>query len=205
MSKLITKLVGVFVVCAGLTLLVQSSPVSAATDTAALDATVSTTLTLGLSANSMNFGNLTPGTPLKGTGGIIATVNTSAADGYLLGISDGVASPNSCLRHTDTVTYIPDYIGTITTPTTWTGTGLGFTVYAADTNKEAKWGTGTTYNDSNNKYAGIPETTTTFHSSPGYKAVDDTTSFAFELDAPNDQKTGNYSGDITITATAVVS
>lgn len=205
MSKLITKLVGVFVVCVGLMIAARPSSVLAATDTAALDTTVSTTLTLGLSSNAMNFGNLSPGTPLKGTGGIIATVNTSAADGYLLGISDGIPAPDSCLVHTDGVTYIEDYLGTITTPTLWSGTGLGFTVYAADTNKEAKWGTGTTYNDSNNKYAGVPQTTTTFHSSPSYKAVDDTTSFAFELDAPNDQKTGNYSGDITITATAVVS
>lgn len=176
----------------------------AATDTVTLDTTVSTTLTLGISPGSISLGNLVPGTPVVGASGVVITVNTSADSGYLLGVSDGVTGSNSALLHTDATTRIADYAGTIATPTAWVGTGLGLTVYAADTNKEVKWGTGTTYNDANNNYAGVPETTTTFHSSPGFKVGDDTTSIGFKVDVPNDQKTGDYSGNVTITATAVV-
>lgn len=200
----ILKLVTLSIVAIGVIGLCQHNSAQAATDAASLDTTVSTTLTLGVSPGSISLGNLIPGTPVVGASGVVITVNTSADSGYLLGVSDGVTGSDSALLHTDTTTRIADYAGTIAIPTTWTGTGLGFTVYAADTNKEAKWGTGTTYNDANNNYAGVPETTTTFHSSPGFKAVDDTTSVGFKVDVPNSQKTGNYSGNVTITATAVV-
>jgi len=43
------------------------------------------------------------------------------------------------------------------------------------------------------------------HTSSGYKSGDDITGIAFILDVPPNQKTGNYSGSVTITATAVVS
>ena len=179
---------------------------SAATDTVSLETDVSAAMTFSITTgDTVDFGTLTPGTPiLAPSSGTIATCTTSAANGYTLGLHDGVASTDSALLHTDASTRIADYAGTIGTPTSWTGTGLGITLFAADINKEAKWGTGTTYNDANNKYAGIPETATTAHTVTGYHAGADTSSWAFELDAPSSQKTGTYSGSVTFTATAVL-
>jgi hypothetical protein len=106
--------------------------------------------------------------------------------------------------HTDATTYIPDYTGTVAVPTTWTGTGLGLTLFAADSTKEVKWGAGTTFSDALNKYAGAPLAATTAHTVIGFKAGADTSSWAFKLDVPNSQKTGAYSGNIIFTATAVL-
>jgi len=118
-----------------------------------------------------------------------------------LKISDSVAGSDSALLHTDTATRIADYAGTIAVPTSWTGTGLGICVYAADTSKEAKWGTGTTETDSNNKYAGIPQTATEIHN-VGSAVTNDDTSIGYKLNVPTSQKTGAYSGVVTYTAVA---
>lgn len=165
------------------------------------------TLQMSVSANSYAFGNLTPGTPLKGSGGIDVNITTSAANGYNLGISDGISGNDSALVHTDTTTRIPDAVALIVAPALWVGgttKGLGATVYSATTLKEVKWGAGTTYNHANNKYAAIPETATTLHSSAGYKEGIDTTSISFIIDVANSQKTGAYAGDVILTATAVL-
>lgn len=161
------------------------------------------TITTG---GTVSFGNLTPGTPIPApSSGTIASVTTNSANGYTVALSDGVASTNSSMVHTDTTTRIADYAGTIASPTTWTGTGLGATLYAADSNKStATWGAGTTYNDALNEYAGIPETATTAHTVTGYHASADTSSWAFKIDVPNTQKTGSYSGSVTFTVTAVL-
>lgn len=179
----------------------------AATDTITLSTDVQTSLALNLGSGTYSFGNLTAGTPKYGSSGIVASVTTNASNGYTLGISDAVSGSNSALLHTDTTTRIADAAAAIASPALWvsgTTKGLGVTVFAADTSKEAAWGTGTTYNDANNKYAGIPETATTIHTSTAYKTGADTTSLAFVVDVPADQKAGTYSGDSTITATAVL-
>jgi hypothetical protein len=169
-----------------------------------LSTTVQTYMTFSITAGStVTFGNLTPGTPICFATGTVASVTTNAANGYTLGVSDGVASSNSALVQSGT--YITDYAGTIATPTLWTGTGLGTGLYAADTNKGAKWGSGATVCDSNNKYAGVPEAATTAHTVTGYHSGADTSSWSFKVDAPNTQKTGAYSGAVTFTATAVLS
>jgi hypothetical protein len=169
---------------------------------------VQTSLALTLSGNTYAFGNLTSGTPKKGTAGIDIDVTTNASNGYTLGIHDGIASPNSSMLHTDLVTRIAKYTsGDITTPALWnTGVseGVGVTLYAADTTKEGKWGAGTTFDDALNKYAAVPQAATTFHTSAAYKVGADTSSIAFEVDVPADQKAGTYSGNVTITATAVL-
>lgn len=177
----------------------------AATDTVTVSTTVQEYMAFSItSGDPMALGNLTPGTPVTGAAGSVASCTTNAANGYTLGLSDGSAT-NSALLHTDTTTYIADYAGTIATPTTWTGTGLGISLYAADTNKEAAWGTGTTYNDANNKYAGIPLAATTAHTVTGFHATADTSSWGWKADVGNTQKTGVYSGNVTFTATAVLS
>ncbi len=180
--------------------------VNAATRDVNLTATALPYITLDISSNAaVAFGNLTPGSPVTNPiGGSVASVSTNAANGYTLGVSDGSAT-NSALIHTDATTYIDDYAGTIAVPTIWSGTGLGLTLFAADSSKEIKWGTGTTYADILNKYAGIPATATTAHTVTGVLGGADTSSWGFKLDIPNVQKTGSYSGTVIFTATAVLS
>lgn len=178
----------------------------AATHDVTLTTTVLQYLTFDITAGgeTVAFGNLTPGTPIKApSAAVIANVTTNAANGYTLGLSDGIASTNSSMLHTDAATYITDYAGTLATPTVWSGTGVGVTNFVGD-HKDAKWGTGTTYGDALNKYAGIPQTATTAYTATGFTAASDPSSWAFEIDVPNTQKTGAYSGNITFTATAVL-
>ena len=176
---------------------------AATTGTATLSTDVQQYIALTITAgSSVEFGNLTPASPITApVGGTVASVATSASNGYTLSLSDG-SGTNSAMVHTDTTTYIADYAGTITTPTTWTGTGVGISLFAADTTKEAKWGTGTTYNDANNKYAGVPANATVAHTVATYSEGADTSTWAFKVDVLNSQKTGTYSGDVTFTATA---
>ena len=172
-----------------------------------VSASVQTAMTFSTSAgDTAAFGSLTPGSPIASPAtGTVLSVTTNAANGYTIGVSDSKTTTNSALLHTDTSTYVADYAGTIATPTSWTSTGLGLTLFAADTNKESAWGTGTTYDDSNNKYAGVPQNATTAHTVTGYHSGADTSSWAFKLDVPGTQKTGSYSGTVTFTSTAVLS
>jgi len=181
--------------------------VNAETDDITLSTDVQTSLALSLSSNTYPFGNLTAGTPRMGSSGVEIDVTTNASNGYSIGISDGVAGGDSALLHTDTLTRIADATASIASPELWvfgTTKGLGVTVYSADTGKEAKWGTGTTYNDANNKYAGVPETATVIHASTGYKTGSGTTDVAFVVDVEAGQKAGSYSGNAVVTATAVL-
>jgi hypothetical protein len=109
--------------------------------------------------------------------------------------------------HTDTTTYIPDMAnGSLAVPVAWTSgttTGVGINMYAADTTKEAGWGTGATWCDVGDKYAPVPAATTVGHTVTGYHASADTSTWSWRLNVVNSQKTGVYSGSETETATAV--
>lgn len=205
-----TFLVGIFVFASGI-FSIQGNPIpqaqAANPESISLSVTVVQYLALTTTAGAtVAFGSLTPGTAIPAPAtGTIESVTTNAANGYTLGAYDSATTTNSALLHTDTTTYIADYAGTITTPTDWTGTGLGLTLYAATTTKEAKWGTGTTYNDVLNKYAGLPETAATVHTVTGYHAGADTSSWAYKINVANTQKTGAYSGTMYFSATAVLS
>lgn len=192
----------------GAVIFIDLNQVAADTHNVSMSTSVQASLSMDITAgDTVAFGALTPGVPIAAPAtGTIVTVQTNAANGYTLGVSDGVAGSNSCLLHTDTVTRITDVTsGTIGTPELWgASTGLGITLYAADTNKEAKWGTGVTYDDANNKYAAIPETATTAHTVTGVVVGNNTSSWAYKLDVPASQKTGLYAGQMTFTATAVI-
>lgn len=186
---------------------VQAAPVE---HDVTLTTTVTEYITLDISgpaADTVAFGNLTPGTPICYNTGTVATVSTNAANGYTLGLDDNTAAPDSSMLHTDTATHIPKMTnGTIATPVVWgTNYGVAIGLYAADTTKEAKWGTGTTVCDANNKYSAVPETATTAHTAAGGTKSADTSSWSFKIDVQNTQKTGAYSGTVTYTATAVLS
>jgi len=212
MNKIVYVAISILILM-GLLYFVNSSSVNqveAAQQNVSLSTTVQEYLSFSITAGgTVAFGNLTPGTPICYNTGTVASVTTNAANGYTIGLSDGVSGTDSALLHTDTTTRIPDFDGTIDTPLNWLedgeGTGLGISLYAADTSKESKWGTGTTVCDANNKYAGIPQNTTTAHTASGYKSGADTSSWSFKVDVPNTQKTGSYSGSVTFTATAVLS
>lgn len=193
--------------------IVNLSPMNtakAATHDVSLDTDVMAAITFDITSNdAVNFGALTPATPISApVGGTIATVTTSASNGYTLGVHDGSATNSALLHVVDGTTYIPDYAGTIATPTAWTGTGLGITVFAGDHAPDAKWcapaATCNSYNDADNYYAGVPETATTAHTVTGYHAGPDTSSWAFKIDVPASQKTGAYHGHVTFTATGNV-
>jgi len=183
------------------------SEVKADVQVVTLSTSVQSYLSFSITAgDEIPFGNLTPGTPINPATSTDTSVTTNAANGYTLKIHDG-SDTNAALRHTDTTTWIADYAGTITTPTSWTGTGLGFCLFVG-TNKDAKWGTGTTAQDANNKYAGAPAAATTIMTKTGYSSGADTAKIAWEIDVLNTQKTGSYSSpvgnEVTLTVTAVL-
>lgn len=157
------------------------------------------TITAG---DTIPFGSLLPGSVVTGT--TVTTVTTNYSNGYTLGASDGSAT-NSAMAQGGV--YIADYPGTIGTPTEWPvpgDTGLGICVYIATGKNTTQWGAGATESDALNKYAGAPLATTTIHSKTGAPTSGDNTSIGYKLVVPNTQMTGNYSGDITYTATGVL-
>lgn len=172
-----------------------------------LSAEVMASLAIMVDPASLSFGTLIAGNVSYSTGGVDIIVGTNSANGYQLAISDSqLDGDSSMLNQGDMSTLIGDYTALISNPQAYApgDKGLGFTLYGADTNKEAKWGTGGTFNSINNNYAGIPQNATVFHSSPGYKDINDHSYMGFLLDVPGTQKTGVYSGDIVITATTVL-
>lgn len=190
--------------------LAPKKPTEAAVHDVTLTTTVLTYLSFDITAgDTVGFGNLTPGTPIPApVTGTIASVTTNAANGYTLGVHD-VHAASSSMVHTDTTTHIPKMTnGTITTPVAWgSNYGVGINLYTADSNYETKWcaTTCTTYDDTDNLYAAVPETATTAHTVTGLLGSADTSSWDFKIDVQNTQKTGAYSGTVTFTATAVLS
>jgi hypothetical protein len=182
-----------------------STDSAAATDTdnyTALFRVTPLSISMTVDSPTLSFGNLLPGNVLTGT--TVVTVTTNFANGYSLSASDSVAGGDSTLLHqVDLVTRIADYLGTIGTPTLWSGTGLGISLYSA-TGKEAKWGSGTTESDLNNKYAGVPLNATVVHAKTGSPTTNDANSVGYKLVVPTTQKTGAYSGDITYTVTGTL-
>jgi len=174
----------------------------------ALSTDVQPSLLMDVSRDSYNFGLATAGTPTWGPGDSIIYITTNSANGYTVDIKDMVPGNNSALLHSDNSTRIPDFPADIENPQTWSygvSKGVGFSIFKADTNKEAKWGTGTTYNSVDNKYAGIVEIDNAIHTSPGFKTTTDNTWITFVLDVEADQKNGSYSGSVTLSATANLS
>lgn len=200
---LIVVVIGIFSICFDF----KPFSAQAATHGVSLSTSVQSYLSFDITAgDSITLGSLTPGTPICSATASVASVTTNAANGYTLGLSDG-SDTNSALAQGGV--YIPDMTnGTITTPVVWgtpgTNTGLGVGLFAADTTKEAKWGTGTAVCDTNNKYASIPSAATTAHTVTGTVAGTDTSSWSWEIDVLNTQKTGAYSGSATFTVTAVL-
>ncbi|TSC92744.1 MAG: Uncharacterized protein CEN91_373 [Candidatus Berkelbacteria bacterium Licking1014_85] len=147
------------------------------------------TISISLDSNSVNIGQLTPGTPISGQ--TSATVATDALAGYNLAIEK-----NQLITHTDLSTTVADVSATIASPAPWSGTGFGFTV-SSGTSLEAKWGSGS-------NYALIPtQTATTAHSVVQAITAPDATVVSYKLDTSVAQKSGSYSTLVSFVATAL--
>jgi len=175
-------------------------------ETIHLTATVQQSLAMLVSNSDCNFGTIISGIPNRCQSGFDVLVRTNSSFGYYLGIQDNISGDNSAMVHTDGSTRIPDFAADIASPDFFNNDdeGVGITVYEADTNKENKWGDGSTFNSLFNKYAGIPELLEVIHTSPGYKSGFDSTSLGFVLGVGQDQKDGSYEGDVTVTSVVMI-
>jgi len=171
-----------------------------------LSATIQQSLAMTISDAGCDFGTVLSGARSYCGTGYVVVVRTNSNSGYLLGIQDNISGSGSALAHEDNSTRIPDFSAGINSPEIFdtNDEGVGITVYAADTNKETKWGQGTNFNSSLNRYAGIPELLGVIHTSPGYKSFYDSTHIGFVLGVNQGQKVGYYSGNATLTSVVLV-
>lgn len=172
-----------------------------------LTADILPSLAIMTDPSTVSFGALIAGNVSQGNGAIDIIVGTNSANGYFLTISDEQPEGDSCMANqSDPNAKIGDFPASIEAPKIYEpgDKGLAFTMFAADTNKEGVWGTGNTFNSSLNKYAGIPQNSTVFHQSPGYKSINDHTSISFLLDVPSSQQSGSYAGSIVLSATCML-
>lgn len=171
-----------------------------------------TTLTVGVQGTisldcgaDVDLGSLTPGTPVGGSS--TCTVTTSSGGGYELSLKrddidttldlTGEASTNI----TDKTDWDKDANSGSGNTDTYSGTGLGFSLFDSTANKNITWwGSGTTYNDVNNKYAGIPNDYEVIMDYDDYSASSTVNEISYRLDVPATQKSGVYNGTITYQA-----
>jgi len=196
---LVVFLVAIFFVFQGLDF---SEGAVSVTDQVNLSLTVAQTISLNCGAD-VNLGTLTPGTPVSASS--VCTVTTNAEGGYDLAVkrddSDTTMDHNS-----DATANITDKTAwNRTTPNgaAYSGTGLGFSVFASTATKNTTWwGTGTTCHDAANLYAGFPTAYTNIMEHSSYSSSSTTTSICYRVDVPSTQKSGSYSGSITYQASS---
>lgn len=147
------------------------------------------TITLAVNSSTVSLGSLVPGTPITAQSTI--TVATDVSAGYNLAIEK-----NQLLTHASDSDTIPDFSGTIASPSAWSGTGFGFSVNSG-TNLEAKWGSGS-------NFAALPtQSSTTYHSVAQAINAPDNTVVGYKLDTANSQKSGSYSTIVSYLATVL--
>jgi hypothetical protein len=174
-----------------------------ATDQVTLSLTVNEALALDCGAD-VNIGSLTPGTPAYNSS--TCTVGTNSNDGYNLQVKRDDANTtmdlttDAAVNIADKTAWDPSGSGNAAT---WSGTGLGFGIYASTATKSTTWwGTGTTCDptDSNNKFAGFPSSYANIMEHPTYESSDTTTSICYSVDTAATQQAGSYNGTITYQA-----
>ena len=192
---------------AAVAIIFPALPIYAETRTINLFTNVQPSLAMIIDQHEINFGMITAGIPADGGHGVDIAVSTNSANGYYLAISDGTPNDESSMLNADGSTRIKDFSGAIDFPQMFqrgVSSGLAFSLYSAMSGKELKWGDGTEYNDTRNKYAGVPEQATIFHQAKGYKNFVDHSFISFLLDIPSNQKTGKYSGNIVLSSTCML-
>jgi len=189
------------------------NPSNAATSTVTLNASVAAgAVTLQITSGStVNFGTITPGTPRYSATGFYVNSN----DTVNVSFGRDRSNPAHTLASSgDTSKYISDTDGGLdvftgcSTPVTavWatgSSTGLGFSLYDADENKDTTcWGTGSSKLDANNKYAALQASTSASTAWTTTSVGSNiTASVGWILDVPTNQFATDYTGEVVITAT----
>jgi hypothetical protein len=165
---------------------------------------VADTISVSCSPTTVALGTITPGNPIYSSN--VCTTTTNANLGYNLAVkrddSDTTLDKvsDASVNITDKTSWNPTGSGNAAT---WSGTGLGFSVYASTATKSTTWwGTGTACDDSNNKYAGFPTAYADIMEHGSYSSGSTTTSICYKLDVPSTQKSGAYDGTVTFQATS---
>ncbi len=176
------------------------------TDGVNLSATIGESMTLacGADVDIDGGGSVTAGTPESNS--TTCTVTTNDNDGYNLQIADDNAGSDALVNGSNTITdktaWDPTAAAGNGNAVAWSGTGLGFSVYASTATKNTTWwGTGSACHDANNKYAGLPDSATNIMEHTAYSSSSTTTSICYRVDVPATQASGEYSGSVTYTAT----
>jgi hypothetical protein len=187
----------------------MTSVVLAATDSdgVGISVTIEENMSLdcGTDVDIDNGTSLTAGTPKSNS--TTCTVITNDEDGYNLSIVDDRGASNALQNGNGTGSdfEIADKTAwNSATPNaaTWSGTGLGFSVYASTATKNTTWwGSGTACDDANNLYAGLPSSDTNIMEHTAYSNSSTTTSVCYKVDVPTTQASGEYTGSVTYTAT----
>lgn len=174
------------------------------TDPVTLQLSVNQTIAIDCGTDPVDIGALTPGTPVYNS--TTCTTTTNADAGYDLKVQrddsdttmDLIGTPATNI--TDKIAWDPTANTGAGNAVAWSGTGLGFGVYASSATKNATWwGTGTAcdFADTNNLYAGFPTTYATIMDYDTYSATATTTSVCYRVDVPGTQPAGSYDGTIT--------
>jgi hypothetical protein len=192
-----------------MSLMITTVAVAAAkNDSVGLSVTVGENMTLdcGADVDIDGGGSLIAGSPVSNS--TTCTVTTNDEDGYNLAIVDDNGAGDVVLNNSNgsgSDFEIADKTAwNLASPNaaTWSGTGLGFSVYASTATKNTTWwGTGNSCHDSNNLYAGVPDTNTNIMEHTSYSNSSTTTSICYRADVPSTQASGEYTGSVTYTAT----
>jgi hypothetical protein len=182
----------------------QAMESKSATDTEQVTLTTTVAETISLSCTTpVALGTLTPGTPVYNSN--VCTTTTNANGGYNLAVKrdDSDTTMDQIANSTYNITDKTAWDSTTPTSAAWTGTGLGFSVYASTATKNTTWwGTGTTCDSSSNLYAGFPAVYTDIMQHASYSSSSTTTSICYKLDVPTTQRSGAYDGTVTFQATS---
>jgi hypothetical protein len=151
---------------------------------------------------NVNLGNLQAGSPATASTDIKVRTDSSYSIAVRRADPDTTLDKanDASINIADKTDWNPSGSGNAVT---WSGTGLGFCVFASSNYKNTTWwGTGTSLNDVNNKYAGFPPSDQTIMVQNNYNvAGETTTSVGYKLDVPAGQGAGNYDGIIVYTVT----
>jgi hypothetical protein len=163
------------------------------------------TASISVDSPTRSFGAQVPGGGLDLTSSTIVTVASNAANGYQLQASD---SSNTWGLEQPAVATIPDWTGTVATPTVWAaGTAgyFGITVRDATGGRLAKWGPGTGWpatDFTNNRYAGLTTAAQIVHQRATYATAAETVTVTYRTNIPPGQEPGAYATSISYTLVA---
>ncbi len=167
-----------------------------------ISATVQENLTLSCAAVDIDGGT----TNLVADGSTIVSnttyclVTTNDTDGYHLQIRE-----DTPLTHTDGDTIADKTAWNGSNATAYSPTGLAFRVSNNDTGamNTTAWGTNTTCtaNDTNELFAGLPNTLTDILEEDDYNAGSSNTTICYAVSVPSTQKSGEYTGQVTYSVT----